>query len=32
VLEAANQVVLEDAEAIATIRGESPNTPGSNEN
>ncbi|OBJ72540.1 dimethylmenaquinone methyltransferase [Mycobacterium marseillense] len=32
VLRAANEVVLEDAEAIATIRGETPNTLEANEN
>lgn len=32
VLSAANEVVLEDAEALAAIRGETPNTPGGNEN
>lgn len=32
VLRAANQVAMEDAEAIAIIRGETPITPGGNEN
>lgn len=32
VLRAANEVILEDAETIAAIRSETPNTPDRNEN